>query len=537
MVRGVHRVGVARIGEPKPSRLRVPGARLQRSVGRIAEAWRPGEVMGMSSWKSGARIVLLAGPVMLYIAWQVRGVVRIDAASPLAAPSEAGLPTRDQLTVSRGRAETWANEVRKAVAVALQFRSLTADDRVTDDDCNALATAAAARTANLTDLETFLSGAERPEYTGALRQRYRDWYVSQMALNRAEKAIESWFTQSLTGVDSAEAAAQVWMVFAGLIADYTKEPRFSDRTKVAAWNLRARVRLIDQLAESARDPFQTVLNRKLPLPPASESAEVRKTLGALQALREHVQLLQAELTQLEEARVAVPARVVADARLAIRRAEVWIARQQLLALLTEPEVFTRADAAADWLARLQVYYDQAPVEDRDRLREKVQEFCEAFIPRVVALDEFVLLDGQKVPRSRVTVKSFPRADGQPVRTPLSAEVTGLNEFNLAEKYPGETTLVIAAATEYTPKQLQPTELSKAARVYAEARAAVGSGPGLPKWSGKSIEELKNQCKPRAAEINQLKTPDGNLEEPRIWDRLQSLSHGVTACRSLFEKPQ
>src|SRR5262249_49776854 len=156
-------------------------------------------------------------------------------------------------------------------------------------------------------------------------------------------------------------------------------------------------------------------------------------------------------------------------------------------------------------------------DDRARLRDKVQEFCEAFIPRTVALDEFVLIDGKKVQRGMVRVKYF-LADGTPERANLTAEVNGLNEFNLAEKYPGENTLVTFGGAEYTPKQLQPTALSRAAVAYSLARSEVAPGMGAPKWSVKSIEELKNKCKLITADVNKLKVPSGKPDAPKLWDR-------------------
>jgi hypothetical protein len=489
----------------------------------------------MFSVKNGGLLFLLAVPFALYIGWQVREVARIDRAN-LAPPSTTGLPNRDQLNAIRARADTWAGEVRKVAAVALQFRTLTADDLVTDSECSALAKAAADRGANLNDLETFLAGVVRPEFTGALRQRYQDWHVSQVKLNRAEQAIESWFTMPLTGLDNPESVAEAWTAVNSLIAEYAKEPRFSIATKPAVWRLRARIRMVELLAESAHDPFEKVVTMKLPLPPETVNAAVKRALSLSRLLREQAQPLQDEFTELERAGLGMPVRVADDARRALRRAEEWATRHQLLALLVEPELFTRSDTAADWLAKMQLLYDQSLAEDRDRIRAKVQEFCDAYIPRVVALDDFVLLDGQKVPRNMVTIKYFPRGDGGSERTRLSADVSGLTEFNLAEKHPGENTLVIVGATEYTPKQLQPTELSKAAVAYSQARAEVGTGTGLPGWSAQSIEEFQNKCKPRAAEINQLKVPESPRGEPRIWDRLQSLSRGVTLSRSLFEKP-
>ena len=154
----------------------------------------------MSGLKSGGIILLLAIPFGLYIAWQVQGVSRADlmVAAP---PSEKGLPSKEQLVATAEKTDRWASEVRTAAAVTLQFRPQSTDDVTSDAECNALARSAAVRAADLTDLEKFLSGVERPEYTGTLRRRYQDWQASKLALMRAERAIEQWFTTPLGGID------------------------------------------------------------------------------------------------------------------------------------------------------------------------------------------------------------------------------------------------------------------------------------------------------------------------------------------------
>jgi hypothetical protein len=61
-------------------------------------------------------------------------------------------------------------------------------------------------------------------------------------------------------------------------------------------------------------------------------------------------------------------------------------------------------------------------------------------------------------------------------------------------------------------------------------------PAMPKWSAKSIDELKNKCKPLEVAINKLVVRDGKTETlPRLMDRLESLSKGAAACPLLFAK--
>ena len=295
------------------------------------------------------------------------------------------------------------------------------------------------------------------------------------------------------------------------------------------------------LESAAEAPFARVLELPLPLPSEANSADVRKALGAPRALREQVRALQAELTHAEDAKLTLPVRVLADAKSAMKRADEWAARERLLALFAEPTLFTNSIGAAEWLAKVNAQFERtSTTDDRLLLRRKVQEFCEAFIPAAVLLDDAVVLDGKRVPRSRVEVKYFPASGGGSMRVKLSADPDGkaLSEFTVAEKYPGEDTLVLFGAAEHYPKQLKPTEKSKAAVQFLEARREVVGGAGTPKWTAKTIDELKNKCKPLAVELNRLVVPGGKPDAPsEIWNRIETLSKGAGSCRQLFEKGQ
>jgi hypothetical protein len=490
----------------------------------------------MSGFKSGAILLFLSIPVLAYCAWQVQGVSRTDlmAASP---PSDKGMPTKEQITAQLARAEKWSGDVRKLESVAFQFRAPGADDATADEDCTVLAKSIAARSSDLTDLDRFLSGVDSPAYTGSLKNKYQEWQASKVLLSKSEKVIEEWFTTPLTGIENSAAATGALSAFLKLVADYTSDSRFSDPTRAAAWKVRARVRVIEALADSAIGPYQKVIKLKLPLPTAAESADVKKALEAPPAIREHVKLLQTELTQAEDARLSLPGRILGDAKETIKLADEWAARERLLALFAEPNLFVEPAGAADWLAKVQVQFNRTSSgEERLRLQEKVQEFCETFVPTAVQLDDSVLLDGKPVPRAKIEVKYYPRPGAASERIKLTTMPAGLNEFNLTERYPGDT-LVVYDASEYYPRQLQPTPLSQAAMSFLAARTELRSGTGAPKWSANSIEVLKNKCKTMAAEVNKLKMPGGKPENPRIWDRLQNLSEGAATNAPLFTKGQ
>src|SRR5262245_11592433 len=400
----------------------------------------------MAELRNGVVLLVLAVPFGLYVAWQVRGVSRADLL-PSDPPSDKGLPGRDQLAAARAKTERWSGDVRKAAAVTLQFRAPGSEDVTSDEECTALARAAARRAADLTDLEQFLAGVDGPAFTGALRSRYLEWQSGRASLTKAEKAVEDWFTTPLPAVDSSAAAAKAMAAFDQLVAAYTRDSRFSEVAKTAAWKVRARVRLVEALESVAEAPYAKALEMPLPLPVEANSAIVRQALGGPRAIREQVKFLQVELGSADDAQLALPPRVLTDAKAAIKRGDEWAARERLLGLFAEPKLFADPAGAPDWLEKVNAQFDRTPSpDDRALLRRKVQEFCEAFIPKTLALDAEVLLDGKPVLRSRVEVKHFPRGGGESKRERLAnlPDEASLTEFTVAKLYPEDSTRVMYA---------------------------------------------------------------------------------------------
>lgn len=476
-------------------------------------------------------LLLIAGPFVVYCAWQAWSVSRNDLLVPDPPPDRSA--SGDQLANGHEKAARWKSEVRKAAAVTLQYRATGPEDGISDSDGAALARAAAKRAAELNDLEQFLSATDDPSYNGSLKSKYVEWHTIRAELARSAKAVDDWFAAGAGPFGSVEEASGSVAAVERLIARYSQESRFSEPVRIAAWRAQARIEAVKGLAAAAEAPYGRAL--ELPLPVAPGHADVRSAAAAPRAIRDHALLLQEELTRAGDAGWILPARVLADAKTATRLADAWTTRERLLTLLTDPEIHTRADAS-DWLARINTQFDRsATAEERALLRRKVQEFCEAYLPIPVRLDDEVLLEGKRVPRSRIEVKYFPAAGGGSVRVKLSpdADRTVLTEFTVSVKHPGESTLVLSGAAEYYPRQLRPTALSEAAMTYAEARRAVTGASDAPKWTAKSIAELKSQCKPHAAELNKLMAP-GPVE---IGTRLDSLAKAAGAYRQLFETGQ
>jgi hypothetical protein len=492
----------------------------------------------MSGLRHGVVLLLLAVPFGLYAAWHVQSVSRADliVSDP---PSDKGLPGKEQLAATRAKTEKWSGDLRKAARVTYQFRAPEADDVASDPDCKALAESAAKRAADLTDLETFLSDKDKPVYTGRLRVKYLEWHSIRASLSKAGQKVEEWFTTPLPVIDSSEAAAKAMADFNQLVAEYTKETQFSDPARAAGWKVRARVEVTRALEAAAEAPYARALDLPLPLPAGEKNADVRRAVGAPRAIREQVKLIQAELTRAEIDKLTLPERVLADAKAAAKRADEWAARERLLGLFAEPKLFENAAGAAEWLTKVNAQFERTnSPEDRALLRRKVQEFCEAFVPPSVLLDSDVMLKDKRVPRGQVTVKYYDAKAGKTATASLTADPDpkALSEFTVARLHPGNNTFVIHNMLDYTADALAPTEVSRAAVVFHEARRQMAPGPDTPKWSAKSIDELKNKCKPLEAAVNKLVVREGKTEtSPRLMDRLESLSKGAAACPQLFAK--
>ncbi len=502
----------------------------------------------MSGLKSGALLLLLAIPFALYILWQVQAGAQTDFAGP-AAPSEKGLPDGKRLTDTKAKAEKWSSDVRQASGVALQYRAPGPEDKAEDADCNAIAKAVAARAVDLTDLEKFLSGVDRPTFLGSLKDRYAEWQVSKLKLAKAEEAIEAWLKTPLPSVvDSHTVAVQTMKSFEDLIADYRKDSKFADALKASAWQVEARVKVLESLETAAHRPYNEVLELTLPLPDPKTSKVVEKALGAPAAIREQVRFLEAELARVEEAKRVLPERVKKAANSVIRRADEWAAKEEILALLADPELFTDPNKAAAWLPKVQAQFNKTQTETgRDLIRKKVQQFCEAYVPKAARLDANVLVRDKELPRSNV--KLVYKTDGQaPVTRSLADHPSTLNEFNFNTLYKDFDQITWSGG--FGGKDaLKPTSASRVAVDFTVARATVTT------WSSTTINQLKKKCEGEVEGIQQkrreqleglsgaelVRDPLGKepasawtRDNSKIWTRLTALSEAMAKAPGLFD---
>lgn len=483
--------------------------------------------------KSGGLLLVLAVPMALYVAWQVNGVVRADLvlAEP---PADRGAP-KEQLAVLRAKTAAWAGDVRKAATVAQQYRPAGAEDATADADATAVVKTSAVRAADLNDLDLFLSDIERPTFTGKSKAQYQQWMDERKELKRDAEAVAAWLAKP-PAITTATKATEAVEALRELVRTYAGRSRFSDKAKAARWRVEGRLVVVKALAALANAQYQTAVRVKLPLEPGDNA--VKTAVETHRALAAQIAALDADVRQAGEDKVTLDGATLAAAKSKGSIADECAAREELLAVFAKEDLFTNAGGASAWLKQVATQYRRTKDEKvRALIREKVQEFCDAFIPPTARLDDKVLIKGKEAPRKEVVVKYQVVIDGKDtVKRETLGELDGVNEFNLEKQRPGKNTFVVFSGAEEYPRDLKPTDLSLAAVTYNAERKKLADVTTAPRWTANSVEQLKKKCEAQKELVDQLQLPDGTSagKSPKIWTRLSGLSAGIAGCADLFD---
>jgi len=262
--------------------------------------------------------------------------------------------------------------------------------------------------------------------------------------------------------------------------------------------------------------------------------DVTTAITTLKGVKVQIEALKGDVKRAEDDKVPLSGSILGDIEAKEVVTHQCAASEELLKLFAKDDLFTDATGAAAWLKQVAVHYGNTKDEGvKAILRGKVQEFCEAFIPVAARLDDTVIIRTKAAPRDSVTVKFI--EDGVTRTVKLSDDADGLNELNLATRRPGETTFVVYAGSEEYPKDVKPTELSKAAVLFNGERKKLADGTIGPKWTAKSVEELKKKCEAQKDLVDQLRLPGGGTvgNGPQIWTRLSGLTEGLKATPDLI----
>lgn len=486
----------------------------------------------MSGWKGGGLLLILAIPLALYAAWQVKGVVRADMVVSDAPPDRGG--TKEQLATMKAKASGFAEDARKASGVALQYRGKDAGDMVTTPAAGEVIKAVDERAAYLTDLDQFLNGAKKPDYRSKMAPNFVEWAKDMKATQETNQAVTDWLLKPVTVNAAGDGDARI-RELDQLLSDYRKTG-FASRPTAAQGQVRGRLKVIDQLAQNADKAYPDALKVSLPL--KSGDNDLKTTLDTLKALKAHAAALSGDIEQanLEKADLTP---YQADIDRLKGAAAKSVSREKLLGLFAQDKLFSNPTGASAWLQDVAALHRQSPLEDKRQIRKKVQEFCEAYIPAVARLDDKVLVGGKVKARDAVKIKY--RKDGAPATAPLSVDPNGLTEFNVATMFDPQTTFVLAPDEGFL-STLKPTELSGAAVFYNEARRAVPPGVNGIKWTAKTVEDLKNKCEAQKKLVDQLKPlrkfdDAASDDEAKIFARLEGLLEGLKGNSELVEGGQ
>jgi hypothetical protein len=469
-------------------------------------------------------LLVLAIPLLLYAVWSARGVARPDMVMSDAPPDRGA--TKDQLAQSKARAAAWAGDVRKAAWVAQQYRAKDGNDAVGDKAAAETIKAADDRAAYFNDLDQFLSGTKEPNYKSSLAKQFVGWGNGMQETDKAKQAVLAWLATPVQLASAADADARM-RELEGLLADYDKTA-FARRELSAVWRVRGRLKVVEQLAARADREYPEALAVSLPLKSGGNKLTAARDTFA--ALKRHADALAGDEERAAEDKADLSAFRNDIDRLKGLAAGA-VGRGKLLDLFADEKVYADPTAAAGWLKEVAGLYADAATGDKPKIAKKVQEFCEAFVPATARLDDDVLIAGKKVLRSAVSVRY--RKDGAAVKEPLSADPAGLNEFTAPKLHDPKTTFVLSPNENFL-EELGPTELSKVAQLYNEARGAAGE-----RWTAKTVEELKNKCDAQKNLVDQLKALEKMGEKPprdaaRLFTRLESLLAGLRANPALTE---
>jgi hypothetical protein len=490
----------------------------------------------MSGWKGGGLLLVLAIPLALYAAWQVKGVVRADMVVSDPPPDRGG--SKEQLADAKNKAAKWAGDVRKASTVTLQYSQPGTPDTPSDASAAEVVKTAADRSKDLTDLDLFLSGA-RTEFSGKLRTYYKEWEVSlRKAIELGRAVID--FLARMPPIASGADATRFMAELEEKLREYQDGSNFASRRQAAVWRIQGRLAVIKELGTRADEQYPDAVSQTLPL--KSDNKKMVAALTTFAAVQAQVKALDGDVDRAKAEGPEPEGTLRGDINDRKAIAGKCARRERLLQLCTRDDLFTNSTGSTAWLRDVSTLYRDTKEEaDRKYLRKKVQEFCEEFLPIAVRLDDEVRFKDKIVQRKNLVVEYEPAAGAARQQVALSDRTDGLNEFNVADKYPGRTTDVRHLGAPGRPTDLEPTPLSKAAKFYNEERKAVPPGTIGPKWTAKSVEDLKKKCEPQRDLIDKLKLPrkkddKSPDEEQMIFARLEGVQEGLKACADWIEGP-
>jgi len=430
----------------------------------------------MTGWTKYLILMVLSAPLLGWAGWHAYGGSR-DQLLAAAPPADAGEPD--------------AKAHKDTVAAAAEARLLTrgvvlfepAPPQLVEAAAKEAARATADRTGELLDLQSFLAG--RGEFVGPHKDRWAAHYRAQRGAREKSAALVR-RKDSLPAVLAPSEAQREVRNFLLELKEF-READWADLAAATNWELEVRARLVVAEYAWAEGKYTAALRR----PTAGAGGEWDELKAALPEVRGGADAaVRLEGDALRDTTFKVhpdAAREVEEAR---KRRNEWENREKLFSLPLNAPWGVAPDRLAGLLDDVTRLYDRLKPNDTGRvfIRQKLQDFCAAYIPPKLRLDPDVVFgfrDGKArlEPRGQVSVTY---ADDK--KAYLSPDPDGVNEHNFLTKLPNVTEVGIPGSG-LRPGNLKATAASTAAYRYFEARKAIADGS----WTPAAVDRLVSAC--------------------------------------------
>ncbi len=151
----------------------------------------------------------------------------------------------------------------------------------------------------------------------------------------------------------------------------------------------------------------------------------------------------------------------------------WKARRVLLDLFAEVPAEKSPENAKVWFKNVDDQFGKIKdIKTKTLIRDKVQDFCSAYIPEKLALDVEVLVENKPFSRGVVSVRYKKNGEYLDIYPALTEDPDGLNE-ETATKYPPPAGAVMdqfmRAGSSINTNLVKPTKKSQAAFEYSRQR--------------------------------------------------------------------
>lgn len=469
----------------------------------------------MSGWTKRLIALALLVPFGLYAANAISAALDRSAA-PLPA-SQA--PDRAKSEALRADAKAKADRARNEIQAAVSYRS---DDAARHKDI------LAERNWLVRNAQSF--DQSNAKFGGKFKDVFQDAYKSQEAVRVAQQAIDDWLSPSHK--IPPDAMADLKECRDTLIGDY----RRAGGPPVRAAELELRCLRKTEIECYARflAEFDTAV--KEAAIPFSGSARLVADGKDLVQVQKDFQTVYTATPELQD-KMRLESDTVAGDEKESR------ALLELLELFAVDPAGATPKAGGDWLDRVNALYaNLKSARTKKLLQQKTQQFCDAFLPPKLALDDELTFQGKPAKRSDVKVRYVHDSDREKFELqPLTADPEGRNERTAPDRAksppPASHSFhrFILGGNSANAAEVAPTARSVAAFDYHAVRQDIAADG----WTAKSVAKLLAKAGPPDAEAAALwngLARIGKSGEYKAYNRLTVLAASIEKCRNLFVNP-